>query len=99
MSAGAPSTGVNPPPDVGSPADPKPSPDAGPPAGGNRLRLVLPVVVIAAILAGVTLLLVGGGSSKQTLPGNAGTAKSASFDGSTLEPPQPAPQLSTLRNY
>jgi protein SCO1 len=74
------------------------STDAEPPASGPSLRLLLPVAVIAAILAAVTLLLVGG-SSKPALPGNAGTARSASFDGLTLQPPQPAPALSTLQNY
>ena len=65
---------------------------------GTRLKLVLPIAVIAVIIGGVTLLLTGG-SSKQQLPGNAGTAKSAAFAGATLEPPQPAPPLNTLRNY
>jgi protein SCO1/2 len=70
-----------------------------PPSEGSGWRIFLPVVVIVLILAGVTLLLVGGGSSKPALPGNAATAKRVGFDGSALEPPQPAPQLSTLRNY
>src|SRR2546422_4543181 len=65
---------------------------------GTRLKLVLAVAVLAAIIGGVTLLLTGG-SSKQALPGNAGTAKSAAFAGATLDPPQPAPPLDTLRNY
>ena len=65
---------------------------------GPRLKLVLPIAVIAVIIGGVTLLLTGG-SSKQPLPGNAGTAKSAAFAGATLEPPQTAPPLDTLRNY
>jgi protein SCO1 len=65
---------------------------------GTRLKLVLPIAVIAVIIGGATLLLIGG-SSKQKLPGNAGTAKSAAFAGATLEPPQTAPPLNTLRNY
>ncbi len=62
------------------------------------LRLVLPIVVILLILGGATLLLVGG-SSKPALPGNAGTARLSSFDGTTIVPPQQAPPLDTLRNY
>jgi protein SCO1/2 len=65
---------------------------------GTRLKLVLPIAVIAVIIGGATLLLIGG-SSKQKLPGNAGAAKSAAFAGATLEPPQTAPPLNTLRNY
>jgi len=62
------------------------------------LRLLIPLVVIVVIVGGVTLLLVGG-SSKPALPGNAGTVKTISFAGSQLEPPAPAPELSTLHNY
>ena len=61
-------------------------------------RLVLPTLVLIVILGGVTLLLVGG-SSKPSLPGNAATVKLSSFDGSAVSPPQPAPAIETLRNY
>jgi protein SCO1 len=74
------------------------STDANPPEGGTGVRLFLPVLAIAAIVAGLTLLLVGG-TSKPTLPGNAGTARTAAFDGLTLQPPQPAPPLNTLQNF
>jgi protein SCO1 len=74
------------------------STDEKPPEGGTGIRLFLPVLVIAAIVAGISLLLVGG-SSKPALPGNAGTARTAAFDGLTLQPPQPAPPLNTLQNY
>jgi protein SCO1/2 len=67
-------------------------------AGRRPMRFVLPAVVLAVIIAGGVLLLAGG-SSKQALPGNAGTAKNASFAGLTLSPPEPAPPLNTLRNY
>jgi protein SCO1/2 len=67
-------------------------------AAANPLRLILPVIVILVIVAGITLLLTGG-SSKPKLPGNAETVKLSSFQGQTLDPPQPAPELSTLRNY
>jgi protein SCO1/2 len=60
--------------------------------------MLLPLVAILVIIGGVTLLL-SGGNSKPALPGNASTTKSASFEGALLEPPTPAPELSTLRNY
>jgi protein SCO1 len=62
------------------------------------VKLALPVVVIVAILAGVTLLLVGG-TSKPALPGNAAVSKTTRFDGLMLSPVRPAPPLNTLRNY
>jgi protein SCO1 len=74
------------------------SPGTRDPQRGLGVRTLLPLVVIVVIVGGVTLLLTGG-SSKPTLPGNASTAKSASFQGALLEPPTPAPELSTLRNY
>jgi protein SCO1/2 len=61
-------------------------------------RLVLPILVLLIVVAGVTALLAGG-SSKPALPGNAGTARTAQFAGTTVSPPQPAPALATLRNY
>ena len=67
-------------------------------ASGLGVRVVLPLLVILLIVGGVTLLLTGG-SSKQPLPGNAAATKSTSFEGSLLDPPTPAPELSTLRNY
>jgi len=69
----------------------KPSSPIGP-------RLLIPLVAIVVILGGVTLLLVGG-STKPALPGNASTEKTVAFEGSQLQPPQPAPELSTLHNY
>jgi protein SCO1 len=68
------------------------------PARALGLRLALPLVVILVILGGATLLLIGG-SSKPTLPGNATTAKTGGFQGLVLSPRQPAPALDTLRNY
>ncbi|HEX4563370.1 MAG TPA: SCO family protein [Solirubrobacteraceae bacterium] len=66
--------------------------------GGAGYRMLLPLVAILVIVGGVTLLLTGG-SSKPKLPGNANTTKSVAFEGSLLEPPTPAPELSTLNNY
>jgi protein SCO1/2 len=65
---------------------------------GVSWRMLLPIAVIV-ILGGVTLLLARGGSGKQALPGSARTASSTAFAGALLEPPQPAPALSTLHNY
>ncbi len=62
------------------------------------LKFILPLIVLLAVVAVVTLLLAGG-SSKPTLPGNVGTVRLSSFAGQTLDPPQPAPALATLRNY
>jgi protein SCO1/2 len=75
-------------------------PAAGPSDQGGRVtaRLILPIAVLVAILGGATVLLLGG-SSKQALPGNAGTARTANFEGLTVTPPEPAPALATLRNY
>jgi protein SCO1/2 len=64
----------------------------------SPVRLVLPILVLLIVVAGVTALLAGG-SSKPALPGNAGTAKTAQFAGTTVSPPQPTPALATLRNY
>jgi protein SCO1 len=75
-----------------------PSTDPKQSAPALGLRLVLPLIVIIVILGGVTLLLTHG-SSKPALPGNAATAKTPVFEGVSLSPPQPAPPLSTLRNY
>jgi protein SCO1 len=70
------------------------------PAGARRpdLRIVLPLLVILAIAGGTALLVAGTGNSSQSLPGNARSAKSASFLGGEISPQQPAPGL-TLRNY
>ncbi len=70
--------------------------DADKPARPLRARAS---AVVAILAAAAPLLLGCGGSSKPVLPGNAGTAKAAAFDGSTLEPPPLEPALSTLRNY
>ena len=75
-----------------------PASDAPSPARGPGIKLALPLLLIVAILAGVTLLLVGGGT-KPVLPGNAATHTTARFDGFTLTPRLPAPPLNTLRNY
>jgi protein SCO1 len=82
-------------PEVPADADGAQAPEGG---GSNPLKLILPIVVILVIIGGITLLLAGG-SSKPKLPGNVGTVKISSFQGQTLDPPQPAPALSTLRNY
>jgi protein SCO1/2 len=80
--------------DASAPPRSEPPEDARP----RALSLILPVLVIIVIIGGATALLAKG-SSKPTLPGNVGTVKLSSFQGQTLAPPQPAPSLSTLRNY
>jgi protein SCO1 len=72
--------------------------DAPAPARPPGLRILLPALVILVILGGATALLLGG-SSKQTLPGKAVTAKLGTYEGLAVTPPVPAPALSTLRNY
>jgi protein SCO1 len=72
--------------------------DAPKPARPLGLKLLAPLAVMLVILGGVTLLLVGGGG-KTTLPGNASTVKAAAYQGLLVSPRQPAPPLSTLRNY
>jgi protein SCO1 len=98
VSTGSPTTTPNP----GTPPDPgaqTPQTPRTPGSGQTALRLALPVLVILVILGGVTLLLVGGGSGKPALPGNAAAGKTARFAGLTLNPVRPAPALDTLRNY
>lgn len=72
--------------------------DAPQPARPLGLKLLLPLAVLLVIIGGVTLLLVGG-ASKTALPGNASTVKAASYQGLVVSPRQPAPPLSSLRNY
>lgn len=57
------------------------------------------MLAILLVLGGVTALLLGGGSGKPALPGNAASAKTAGFDGLALTPLRPAPPLGALHNY
>jgi protein SCO1 len=57
------------------------------------------VVLIVVLVGGVALLIAGGSSSRQQLPDNAGSAHVTGYDGSVLQPIQPAPRLTSLRNY
>jgi protein SCO1/2 len=76
----------------------QPVPEAPEPPNPLSLKFILPLIAILVVVAVVTLLLAGG-KSKPTLPGNAGTVKLSAFEGQTLSPPQPAPALATLHNY
>jgi protein SCO1/2 len=76
----------------------QPVPEAPESPNPIGLKFILPLVAIL-VVAGVVTLLLAGGSSKPTLPGNVSTVKLSSFQGQTLDPPQPAPALATLRNY
>jgi protein SCO1/2 len=66
-----------------------------PPRGRGWL---LPALVGLVVLAGGTVLLIGG-SSKPQLPGGVSSAHGTTFEGSELSPIEAAPPLSTLRNY
>ncbi len=68
-----------------------------PAGGGLSPRVMLALLVIIVIAGGVALLTTSNASKHPTI-GNIRTAKSASYDGSVLAPPGPAPPLS-LRNY
>jgi protein SCO1/2 len=61
-------------------------------------RMALPLVAIVVIAGGFALLFQNTSRNPQPLAGNVHSAKSASFLGSELSPPKPAPSLS-LRNY
>jgi protein SCO1 len=96
MSTEAPGGIRSPGPPEGEP-DPPPSPEGQRP--GGRLSVFLPIAIIVVIVAGGALLVATGSSSKQQLPAGARSHHSASFDGSELEPANPAPALSSLHNY
>ncbi len=72
------------------------SPSA-PPGRTSRGR-VLPALVALAMLAGVTVLLIGM-SGKPKLPGGVSSGHRSGFDGSALNPQLPAPGLGGLRDY
>ncbi len=61
-------------------------------------QFALPTLAILVLL-GVGAALLSGGSGKPSLPGGAGSAHAANFDGALLSPLRPAPPLATLRNY
>jgi protein SCO1 len=100
MSAHAPDTAA---------APDQPSPEPEPPRRARiNWKVLLPLVVIGAILGGVTALLAGGSSNKQSLPGNvtttsgsasSGPASPNSYAGNVITTPIPAPGLGGLRNY
>jgi protein SCO1/2 len=87
-------TEPNTPPDVHD--DPAPSPTKAP---RPAWRVILPAVVILAVLAGFTLLVIVPKKQKTPLPGGVSQAASrGAFNGGTLTPVQPAP-ATTLKNY
>lgn len=63
------------------------------------LSLAIPFVVLAAIVASVTALLVNQSSSSVALPNNAHSKSVTGYDGSVVEPQKPAPSFGNLRNY
>jgi protein SCO1 len=55
-------------------------------------RALLPLVAIVVVVGGVSIAIASGGGKKSPkLPGNAHSAKSASFEGAVATPPKPAP--------
>jgi protein SCO1/2 len=95
VSTGSPTTAPTP----STPPEPGEETPGTPGSRRTALKLALPILVVLAILGGVTLMLVGGGTSKPALPGNAAAGKTARFAGLTVSPVRPAPPLDTLRNY
>lgn len=65
---------------------------------GVPLSLVLPLIALAVIVAGVTVLLISHHST-QALPGNAQSSSVTGFDGQVLQPIEQAPSFGGLRNY
>ena len=60
--------------------------------------MLLPLLAILVIVGATAAIVAGNGHSTQSLPGGVHSAKSASFLGSELTPPKPAPAV-PLRNY
>jgi protein SCO1/2 len=81
-------------------AEPEGAGPTGADGGGRGLdrRMALPLVAIVVIAGGFALLFQNTSRSSQPLADNVHSGKSASFLGSELSPPKPAPPLS-LRNY
>jgi protein SCO1/2 len=71
---------------------------AAPPPRGRSRGWMLPALVALVVLAGLTVLLIGG-STKPQLPGGANSAQAAGFDGGVLNPRLQAPSLGGLHNY
>jgi protein SCO1/2 len=95
-------------PDTAAAPDPPPSEPERPRRGGLSAKVLLPLIVIGAILGGVTALIAGNSSKKQSLPGNVTTTAGASntgpananaFAGNVITTPIPAPGLGNLHNY
>jgi protein SCO1/2 len=59
----------------------------------RRLLTLLPLVLIALVLGGVTALLTGGGSSKPKLPSNVASTKQPDYAGAVAEPTKAAPPI------
>ena len=87
---------VQPPTTAQQPAPDTPPPESRAPRLG--LQIFLPVLLILAVVAGLTVVLASG-SGKPKLPGGATSAATTRFDGLLLTPLTAAPQLSPLRNY
>jgi protein SCO1/2 len=64
----------------------------------SKLKVAAPLLVIVAVLAGATALIIAN-SGSPALPGGAKTANSTHYAGETISPRLPAPTLGNLRNY
>ncbi len=74
------------------------TPDRPEKARGVPLSVFFPLIVVAAVVASVTALLVTHHSSP-ALPGNAHSEAVKRFDGLLVSPRKPAPSVGALRNY
>jgi protein SCO1/2 len=81
-----PSTG-----DVDAPDPPDDPPTRSP--ARRRLPALIPLVVIALVLGGVTALLTGKGSNKPKLPSNVSSTTQPDYAGAVAEPTKAAPPI------
>lgn len=85
---------------TGTQAPDQQPPDAEPPKErrGIPLSVVLPLIVIAAVVASATVLIATHHTS-QALPGNVHSASVSGYFGESLSPRKMAPSVGGLRNY
>ena len=75
-----------------------PGPDPPKQRRGIPISLALPLIVIAAVVASVTVLIATHHTS-QALPGNVKSSSVSGYDGESLTPRKTAPSFGGLRNY
>jgi protein SCO1/2 len=79
-------------PQDAEPVDPPPA-ERPPSPVRRRLLTVLPLVLVALVLGGVTALLTSGGSSKDKLPSNVSSTQQAQYAGAVADPTKAAPPI------